>query len=271
MKKIFIALVFIMATVSFLNAEIRYSVKVGGGITSGFDIKQSFPMFMGPISAPLTAPAMHKDFSFDLMGGFAAEYKLSEMFSLQAEVLYAPKTVALTAEIKDHIGTTIQSRIADCTIDNTYIDVPVMLKLNVANKFSVLVGPSASFLIHNDFETKLRVEQYVTNAPGGGMTQFFSYDGKLEDQFKSVVFNIHAGVEYPLTETMYAEFRYVQGITSMEKYYGITTTEYSALGAEMWTWVASHPFMYLSDYNPWGEDNGSIESYSMTLMLGYRF
>lgn len=272
MKKILVLVLVLISSSIAVFADMKYSIKIGGGFTLGEDMKQAFPIFIPGTYSPLTAPDMHKDYSSNYIAGFAAEFPVSTIFSLQAEVLYAPKTLAMTADIKSIMpGNVMYRRKCDVVLDNVYIEVPVLARFTIADKFSILAGPSVAFLIKNNLQSMIRLEQYSTTTPSGGMTHLWDYYGEADDQFNSVVFNLHMGIEYPINDTMFVEFRYIQGLTPIEKYKGITQDEFGALGSDQFIWLGSHPFMYYSDFYPWGEDNASIESQTMSLMIGYRF
>ena len=111
------------------------------------------------------------------VGGFA-EIKISEKFSIQPELLYSTQG----AEI-DSDGETVDFNLS-------YLNIPIMAKYYVAPKFSLELGPQASFLLSekNDFD--------VNNAN----TSDFAVD---------------AGLSFKITKNIFVQGRYVLGLTEV--------------------------------------------------------
>ncbi|OUR97636.1 hypothetical protein A9Q86_15600 [Flavobacteriales bacterium 33_180_T64] len=115
------------------------------------------------------------------IGGFA-EFKINENFSLQPELLYS--TQGSEAE-----------NLAKIKVD--YLVIPLMAKYYLSEKFSIEVGPQASFLINDKAEFN---------------------DGSIADSeidASSFDFGLNVGVGYNFSSHLFAQVRYNYGITTV--------------------------------------------------------
>jgi opacity protein-like surface antigen len=123
-----------------------------------------------------------KDLSADMKVGFhigaLIEFKLFENFSLQPEVMYSSKGAKL-----DNVG-----EIDFDDVDLNYITVPVLAKFYlISDKLSIEAGPQFSFLLDDNLEEQL--------------------------ESKSFDFAALAGLNYQFTDNVFAQLRYVAGLT----------------------------------------------------------
>ena len=158
------------------------SVSLGAGILVG--VKG------GATLANLTGEdVFNNSMSPGATGGAFARYPLSDMFSLQPEVLFAMKG----AEYK--VGDIEAEQKIDC------IDVPVLVRLVWQNQSqfepSLLVGPVVGFLLDNEITDGQEID--------------------LEDGSKSTDFGmiVGAGLDYKLGDgAVLLDVRYERGLTS---------------------------------------------------------
>ena len=153
--------------------------------------------------------------------------------------------------------------------------MPVLLKFSV-DKFTPYAGVSAGLLVSNSMSAYIADYDY----DGSGNETDFEIDIDYSDVdigecLKSFVMSAQFGLEYKLTANISVDFRYVMGLTSLEKYYGLTDEEYARVDAlptaERQQWFREHPFMYSVGHDPDSEKNASIESASLYILFGYKF
>ncbi len=158
MKKIILTAAAVFA-ISFANAQdTKYGVKGGLSMSSTSE------------SGASSLLAFH-------LGGFA-EFKISDKFAVQPELLYSAQGAKFTG--------------GDLNLN--YINIPVMAKYYVADAFSIEAGPQIGFLM----SAKL--------------------DGTdVKDFCNSTDFGLNLGAGYNLNETMSLGLRYNMGFSDIEK------------------------------------------------------
>lgn len=178
MRKLVLSMIAILS-LGFVNAqEFKFGVKGGLNVAN--------LNFSGQ-GAPSTSSLV----GFHI-GGFA-EIKVSDKFSIQPELLYS--TQGAKFEITQE-GVTINS------FKLGYINLPVMAKYYVANKFNLEVGPQIGFLT-----------SAKANASGLGST----VDVGVKKAFESVDFGLNFGAGYDFTENVSAGVRYNVGLSNIAK------------------------------------------------------
>ena len=111
------------------------------------------------------------------LGGFV-EFKVSDKFSVQPELLYSMQGA------KFETG----------TLNMNYINIPVMAKYAVADKFNLQAGPQIGFLMSAKYD---------------------SVD--VKDQMKSLDFGVNLGAGYDFTENLGLDLRYNLGLAQTQK------------------------------------------------------
>ncbi|MGV9004204.1 porin family protein [Flavobacterium sp.] len=145
------------------------------GVVSAQDIK--FGVKGGLNSSNIT----NTDGSKALVGfhvGGLAEFKVSEKFAVQPELLYSTQGAGSDG--------------GDLKLD--YINIPIMAKFYVAEKFSIQAGPQIGFLM-------------TAKADGEDVKDFF----------KTTDFGVNIGVGYNLDENMMLDLRYNMGLSQVQK------------------------------------------------------
>lgn len=134
------------------------------------------------------------------IGGFA-EIKLSDKFAIQPELLYSAQGMKMdNFEVDDpELG----SVTADAKFNLSYINIPVMFKYYVAEKFNLEAGPQIGFLT----SAKLNVK----------VDGYGSSDQDVKDIFESVDFGLNFGAGYDFTEHFFANIRYNLGLSNIAK------------------------------------------------------
>jgi opacity protein-like surface antigen len=185
MKKIILSAIAIF-TIGFANAQkAEFGIKGGlnssnfSGDTEGMDLKDKIGFNVGAFVA----------------------IKLSDKLTLQPEVLYStqgPKAVNVTAPVDDMLFT------GDIKFKLSYINVPVMVKYYVADKFNLEAGPQIGFLTSAKTSTKL-----------DGYSQ--TVDQDIKDSFESIDFGLNFGAGYDFTKNVFAGIRYNLGLANIAK------------------------------------------------------
>ena len=150
----------VVLTAAFANAQdIKYGVK--GGLNS-FTVT--------------SATGAKSKIAFQL-GGFA-EFKVSEKFTVQPELMYTAQGA------KD----------AYASLNLNYINIPVIAKYFVTEDISIQAGPQIGFLMSA------------------------KYDGvDVKDSFKSMDYGLNIGAGYNLNENMTLDLRYYIGLAQIQK------------------------------------------------------
>jgi opacity protein-like surface antigen len=180
MKKIMLTAAAVMAF-AFSNAqETRFGVK--GGIN------------LHTITGDVEDASSKVGFQ---IGGFA-EFKLSDKFAIQPEILFSAQGAksewseeGISGEDKLNLG---------------YLNIPVMAKFYVAEKFSLEAGPQIGFLLSAKSKSEATFD---------GET--YSEDVDVKDSFESIDFGVNFGAGYDFTENLSAGLRYNLGLSNIAK------------------------------------------------------
>ncbi|HEY4618626.1 MAG TPA: porin family protein [Flavobacterium sp.] len=133
-------------------------------------------------------------------GGFAL-IKLSEKVSLQPEVVYSTQGTKID-NFTANVGGTDYT--GDINFNLSYINVPVMFKYYVAEKFNLGAGPQVGFLTSAESVTKLN-----------GYSQTDTQD--VKDSFETVDFGLNFGAGYDFDAHFSADIRYNAGLSNIAK------------------------------------------------------
>jgi len=176
MKKIILSVVAVLAF-GFANAqEVKYGLKGGLNLSSLNFVGEGTPSSSSLASVNV---------------GAFVEVKISDKFSIQPEVLYSKQGNKMNFETE---GVTLNSFKLD------YINIPVMAKYYVDNKFSLEIGPQIGFL---------------TSAMVNGTSSGVTVDVDAKQFFNSVDFGLNFGANYDLTEKIFVGARYNLGLSNI--------------------------------------------------------
>ncbi|WP_166921875.1 porin family protein [Flavobacterium poyangense] len=181
MKKMMLTAVAVMAF-AFSNAqEVKFGVKGGINLhTLTGDVENESPKV-----------------GFQV-GGFA-EIKISDKFSVQPEILFSTQGAKFE-----------ESNSLVSTKDNTclsYLNVPVMAKFYVVEKFSLEAGPQIGFLLAA--KSKYETKSEVFGSESG--------DEDIKKDFESIDFGVNFGAGYDFTENLSVGLRYNLGLSNIAK------------------------------------------------------
>jgi hypothetical protein len=134
--------------------------------------------------------------------GVTAEIAISDVFSIQPELLYSGQGYKTDSfiEVYDVNGNPIDEVDADFTAKVNYLSLPIMAKFYVSDAFSLEAGPQISFLMSakGDYE-------------GGGLSE----EEDFKDALKSTDFALNIGAGYKLDSGLNFGLRYSIGMTDV--------------------------------------------------------
>ena len=172
-----------LSTLSIAQSELTFGVKGGANFT-GFHTGSS---------------TFSSEFGINLGG--IAEYSLSDRFSIQAELLFNQKAGTFT--IRDNSNFVLGSVVSKLG----YIDIPIIAKIYIGDKFSFEVGPQFGFNISEKTEFNDSEIESETNTLDTAIVGGFGY------QFEQGLF-IQARYGYGLSE-VFEDDKYKNSVISL--------------------------------------------------------
>lgn len=169
MKKLILGIA-LFGGLSAANAQIDLGVK--GGL--------NFPTLSGTESAK---------FRTDFYVGGYANYKVTDQFSFQPELLYSKQG----AGIKKHDG-------SDKKIVTHNINIPLMGRYEIMDGLNVEFGPQLGFLV--SAKEKTEFNKIKTKEP-------------ITDNFKTFDFGLNIGAGYKVTDELEINARFTKGLTDI--------------------------------------------------------
>jgi hypothetical protein len=159
-----------LSTLSIAQSELTFGVKGGANFT-GFHTGSS---------------TFSSEFGINLGG--IAEYSLSDRFSIQAELLFNQKAGTFT--IRDNSNFVLGSVVSKLG----YIDIPIIAKIYIGDKFSFQVGPQFGFNISEKTE----------------------FNGsEIESELKTLDTAIVGGFGYQFKQGLFIQARYGYGLSEV--------------------------------------------------------
>jgi hypothetical protein len=158
------------------------------------------------------------DMKIGFTGGAMGHVHFNEMFSVQIEALYAMKGAKADVMEDIDVGGTIYSFDGEEKLKLNYLEIPVLLRLDVPNKAKVdpffYAGPAISFLL----SAKDQLTGTATPA-GGGSAVDIDEEVDIKDMVKSTDFGIifGAGLGYEVgTGHLVLDARYNLGMSKID-------------------------------------------------------
>jgi hypothetical protein len=186
MKKIILTITVVMV-VTFVNAQDKRSSsnEIEFGLKGGLN----FSNFSGDGS-----PTMKVGINL----GFFGEYKVNEKFAIQPELLYSTQGTNLKYYYEESTET--------YDFELAYINIPIMAKYYVSEKFSLYAGPQFGFLL------SANVDYYYEDIDG-------SFEGSEDNKkyFNSIDYGLNLGVGYCINNKLALDLRYNIGLNDVEK------------------------------------------------------
>lgn len=195
-KQILLAVSIFIASASFAQTQPTFGIRGGlSNATMRGDAENSLNNIVDYSNGMITTSSKNGVF-----GGAYANIPLGGVVSVEPALYYAQKGYEMNGELSikgiDFLGAN-----AKATLNNQYIDLPVVLKANV-NGFQVFAGPQVSYLVKSDLRTTAGVLGYnLLNKKMDATDQFNRWDagitGGIGYQFKNGA-NITAAYDHGL-------------------------------------------------------------------------
>jgi opacity protein-like surface antigen len=183
MKKIFVAVVVLLSFgISFAQEETKSGSDIKYGAKGGLNLANIVGNDAGDANVFIGFNA-----------GFFVEIPVADKLIFQPEILYSAQ-----GSKSDGI---IDGYNVDATLKFNYINVPLMFKYQVANKFSLEAGPYIGFL--TSAKLKFDVEGLGSDTVD------------MKDDVKSTDFGIGVGMNYEFSDVIFANARYQGGLTEI--------------------------------------------------------
>ena len=129
--------------------------------------------------------------------GFFVEIPVADKLVFQPEILYSAQ--GSKSEGPLFIDGSVYN--VEATLKFNYINIPLVFKYEIADKFSLEAGPYVGFLTSAKLKAKIQ---------GVGSD---TIDAK--DQLKSTDFGLALGMNYEFTDVIFANARYQSGLTEI--------------------------------------------------------
>lgn len=189
MKKLLLVIAIITVSFTANAQEVKFGPKVGLNVST--------------INLSTSNKDVDSDFgsrtSF-FIGGMA-EFKLSDKFAIQPELLYSMQG----ATIKDENHTSIAGVSSGYVISLDYLNIPVMAKYFVIDNLALEAGPQVGFLM----SAKHKLEASVAGVSAS------AEENDIKKDTKSIDFGLNIGASYTLDFGLNFGIRYNLGLTDL--------------------------------------------------------
>jgi hypothetical protein len=129
--------------------------------------------------------------------GVFGDYKISDKFSLQPELLYSMQGGKATLNVAGQSLTQ--------TLSLNYLNIPVMVKYFFTEKINIQTGPQIGLLL----SATDKIDSSITGTP--------SSSANVKSDIKSIDFGVNFGLGYDFTENISVSTRYNLGLSEIEK------------------------------------------------------
>lgn len=171
MKKFLLLVVVLFAGTSLFAQDVQFGLKGGLNFANfkGDDIEDT-------------------DVKTDIFIGAFARFSIDEKLAFQPEMVYSRQ------------GFKIDGDGGDITWKSNYLNIPLLLRAELADKFHAVAGPQIGFHLSSEAEVD-----------SGDAT----ISGDADDQMKGLDFGLALGFEYDITEKVAVGLRYNLGLSNI--------------------------------------------------------
>lgn len=168
-----------------ISQNINYGIKAGVNISS-FD-NSIYKSLIGP-----------------QLGGFA-EITFNDKLSIQPELLLSLQGAELEYTLqRNYYDPIIQKRLK---ISLYYLNIPITVKYNFINKFSIIAGPQIGYLAKATQKNKS--DQFEILNSSGVID--------IKNLYETISYSVNLGLNYNITEEIFADLRYNYGLANIMK------------------------------------------------------
>jgi len=179
MKKVVLIIVVVLLGLGNVNAqEVKFGAKVGLNLSTVASDSEDLDSKIG----------------FNL--GAFAEIILSDKLTFQPELLFSTQGAKSDNSV---MGYTVKAN-----IKVNYLNIPLMMKYGVTDKFALEFGPQLGFLLSAKAKTEV-------NIPG----EIFSEEEDIKDSLKSTDFGLNFGASFDVGQNIMIGARYNLGLSNI--------------------------------------------------------
>lgn len=133
--------------------------------------------------------------------GAFAEYKFTDKWAIQPEVLYSLQ--GSKREFKDVDGD------YDVKSNLSYVNIPIMVKFYPIPKLYAEAGPQIGVLVNAKYKASEKIY-------GNDVNEELEDNKDAKDDFKSIDFGFNIGAGYEFTENLFVNLRYNIGLSDID-------------------------------------------------------
>jgi opacity protein-like surface antigen len=180
MKKIITYTFFtIFVFTNCISQNINYGVKAGVNISS----------FVG-------RSIFNKSLIGPQLGGFA-EITFNDKLSVQPELLLSYQGAEAEYDKQNRFKISIN-----------YVNLPITVKYNFIDKFSIFAGPQIGYLVKATVKNKSNNKFEILNN---------SDETNIKDLYETIGYSFNLGLNYNISEEIFADVRYNYGLSNITK------------------------------------------------------
>lgn len=201
MKIQFIATATVLLTASLANAQVKYGIRAGS----------NFANWQGDAINSINSIVKVTNGYLDTKGRtgfFAGGYvnvPIAKGISIEPGLQYSQKGYAINGDIEVPALKFLGAN-ASAQVQSHYIDVPLLLRAEVAKGLSVYAGPQVAYLVKNN----LRLDAGVLGI------SLLRRNLDITDQFKRLDMGIAAGITYKLANGFHVQAGYDYGLSRVD-------------------------------------------------------
>jgi len=202
MKRIF-TLITLLSILSFYNLYAQTKFGIGAGINVA-NWKGDAAKSINDLVEVTNGFVGSRDRTGFHVGGFA-KVPVGETIVIEPGVYYSQKGYALKGDLRiDKLG--FLGANANVQVESHYIDVPVLLKVNVGRGLQLYAGPQLSYLVKNNLHLD------------AGLLGFSVLNQNIDitDQFKQFDWAVTGGVAYEFANGVSIRAGYDHGLSRLD-------------------------------------------------------
>lgn len=200
MKRNFLLTVIsVFLVTGFTNAQVTYGIRAGANFSKwqGDDLQ-----IVEDLVDKTNGYLVTKGMTGFHAGGYV-HIPISETFSFEPGLEYSKKGYSIKGDLKIDALKFLAVN-AGAQVQQHYIDIPLLLKANVAKGLHVYAGPQVSYLVRSTLNAKVGVLGISLFNKGFGITERFNkvdlgLTGGIGYQFDNGI-NLRAGYDYGLSK-----------------------------------------------------------------------